>query len=111
MAKKFGKFLMFTAAVGAVAAGAYYYMQNKNKNNFEDDDDFDDFDDFSEDLDDDETTKDSSAKERSYVSLNLDDANPAEEKVSDTVTTPENLEKVEEFFDEDDDTDNTLNSI
>ena len=26
--KKFGKVLLFSAAVGAVAAGAYYYLQN-----------------------------------------------------------------------------------
>ena len=30
MAKKFGKFLLFTAAVGTAAAAAYYYMQQKN---------------------------------------------------------------------------------
>lgn len=29
MAKKFGKFLLFTAAVGTAAAAAYYYMQQK----------------------------------------------------------------------------------
>lgn len=110
MAKKFGKFLMFTAAVGAVAAGAYYYMQNKNKNDFEDDDDFDDFDDFSEDLDNDEASNDNSKKERSYVSLNLDDAKPAEEKIPEAAT-PENIEKVEEFFDEDDDSDSSLNAM
>ncbi len=111
MAKKFGKFLMFTAAVGAVAAGAYYYMQNKGKNDFEDDDDFDDFDDFSEDLDNEEPSNDSSKKERSYVSLNLDDAKSAEENNSEVASTSENIEKVEEFFDEDDDSDGSLNAI
>ena len=30
MAKKFGKFLLFTAAVGTAAAAAYYYMQQKD---------------------------------------------------------------------------------
>ena len=29
MAKKFGKFLLFTAAVGTAAAAVYYYMQKK----------------------------------------------------------------------------------
>lgn len=55
MAKKFGKFLMVTAALGAVAAGVYYCLQNKDgfvDDNFDDDDDFDNFDD---DLDDEET--------------------------------------------------------
>ena len=46
MAKKFGKFLMVTAAMGAVAAGAYYYLQEKGKTVkqvLDEDDDFDDF--------------------------------------------------------------------
>ena len=30
MAKKFGKFLLFTAAVGTAAAAAYYFMQKKD---------------------------------------------------------------------------------
>lgn len=68
MAKKFGKFLLFSAAVGAAAAGVYYYMQNKNADDF----DFD-----SEDLDDaDETDSydcdDKDLGERSYVDLHLD---------------------------------------
>lgn len=120
MAKKFGKFLMFTAAVGAVAAGAYYYMQNKNDNHFEDDDDFDDFDDFDEDLDDD-TDSNSSTKERSYVSLNLDDTKLDEdsavtaEKKEEEPFIPETgkkVDKVEEFFDDDeDDTDNSMDAM
>ena len=46
MAKKFGKVLLFTAAVAAAGAGIYYYL-NKDKfsaeYNGEDDDDYDDF--------------------------------------------------------------------
>ena len=45
MAKKFGKFLLFTAAVGTAAAAAYYYMQQKDsqlKESSEADDDYDD---------------------------------------------------------------------
>ena len=42
MAKKFGKFLMFTAVAGAVAVGAYYYLQNKNSSYSDDMDDDDD---------------------------------------------------------------------
>ena len=42
MAKKFGRFLMVTAALGAVAAGVYYCLQNKDSSV---DDDFDDDDD------------------------------------------------------------------
>ena len=29
MAKKFGKFVLFTAAAAAACAGIYYYFQNK----------------------------------------------------------------------------------
>ena len=71
MAKKFGKFLMVTAALGAVAAGVYYCLQNKDgfvDDNFDDDDDFDNFDD---DLDDEETAQDA---DRNYVDLDLEKA-------------------------------------
>ena len=71
MAKKFGKFLMATAALGAAAAGAYYYLQGKNRfadESFDDDDDFDNFDD---DLEEDETSKEA---DRSYVDLDLEKA-------------------------------------
>lgn len=72
MSRKFGKFLLFSAVAGAVAYGAYHYLQNKEKapvSGKEDDTD-DDFDDFSEDLDEDACA----AKDRAYVSLNLDKA-------------------------------------
>lgn len=71
MAKKFGKVLMVTAALGAVAAGVYYYLQGKDDfvdDNFDDDDDFDNFDD---DLDEDETAKEA---DRNYVDLDLEKA-------------------------------------
>ena len=74
MSKKFGKFLLFSAVAGAAAYGAYHYFQAKDNtpSSDKDEDTDDDFDDFSEDLD--EETTDSAAKERSYVSLNLDKA-------------------------------------
>ena len=64
MAKKFGRFLMVTAALGAVAAGVYYCLQNKDTSV---DDDFDD------DFEDDDFDLDSDLKpvsDREYVSLN-----------------------------------------
>lgn len=110
--KKFGKFLLFSAAVGAVAAGAYYYLQNKERVSKDDFDEDDDFDDFSEDLD-----SDSAAEERSYVSLDFADNEETSSDTKDTEVTESetakeafsNLEKaaesakaeVEEFFDED----------
>lgn len=115
MAKKFGKFLLFTVAAGTALAGAYYYLQKKSQlaSDYDFDDD-DDYDDFSEDLDDTETT-------RSYVPLNTDTAVPApadEAADSDDADTGANGydgdfsslaeqvqekkdEQVEEFFDED----------
>lgn len=91
MAKKFGKFLLFTAVAGAAVYGAYQYLQNKERSTvLSGDDEDDDFDDFSEDLDEDLS---SANKERSYVSLNLDKAeafaaeafNKAKEVITDSV--------------------------
>lgn len=71
MAKKFTKFLAFTAVIGAAAAGAYYYMHRKDKEIF---DDFDDFDDEEEDQDkvvDFFPKKEESAEDRNYVPLDF----------------------------------------
>lgn len=113
MAKKFGKFLLFTAAIGTAAAAAYYYMQKKDAAMAVSDDSDDDYDDFSDDLD--EDTEDS----RTYVSLNLDNASSTETPSEDAASTEENFtplaeqvaknadalieNSVEEFFDEEDD--------
>lgn len=101
MAKKFGKFLLFTAAVGAVAAGTYYYLQNKTARVEEDDDDFDDFDEYDEDLED-ETDE----AGRSYVSLDLENAADTASKPQTDTAAPasgaKREEKVEEFFDDED---------
>lgn len=115
MAKKFGKFVLFTAAAAAACAGIYYYFQNKEKlsEEFNGDED-EDYDDFSEDLDDAETN-------RSYVPLSHESADDDKkeasaedsskeeapfEKLSSLVSdAAQNVEdKVEEFFDEDDET-------
>ena len=119
MAKKFGKLLMLTAALGAVAAGAYYYLQGKDRfvdDDFDDDDDFDNFDD---DLEDDEAAKDS---DRNYVDLDLEKAeefkeglDAAKAEATDKIVgasedAAERLKEaadkvevnVEEFFDDDD---------
>lgn len=127
MAKKFGKFLMVTAALGAVAAGVYYCLQNKDSfvdDNFDDDDDFDNFDD---DLDDEETAQDA---DRNYVDLDLEKAEDFKEglnavkaeatdkivgaakEVTDTVKEAADKAevKVEEFFD-DDDSDGSMDAV
>ena len=64
MAKKFGKVLLFTAAVAAVGGAAYYYMKKKDAELMAELDD--DYDDFSEDLDE--------GPARSYVPLPHEEA-------------------------------------
>lgn len=112
MAKKFGKFLLFTAAVGAAGAAAYYYMQKKDAALLNETDE--DYDDFSEDVDD--------SASRTYVPLSHENApeqetaaapaesaskdnffTPLAEKVSQAAETVKEKaeETVEEFFDED----------
>ena len=120
MAKKFGKFLMVTAALGAVAAGVYYCLQNKDgfvDDNFDDDDD----------LDDEETAQDA---DRNYVDLDLEKAedfkeglNAAKAEATDKIvgaakeaadTVKEAVDKaevkVEEFFD-DEDSDGSMDAV
>lgn len=103
MAKKFGKFLLLTAAVGSAAAAVYYYMQKKDS--VIDIPEDDDYDDFSEDL------SENSDSSRNYVALNPEGKTetPAEEgsEKKDTFTPlTEQIKKteetIEEFFDEDD---------
>ena len=63
MAKKFGKFLLFTAVASAAAAGAYYYLKEKDAPiplNDEDDEDFDAFGDDQEEDSNDDQEEDSS---------------------------------------------------
>ncbi len=125
MAKKFGKFLLFTAALGTAAAAAYYYIQKKeNEDPFAEDDE--DYDDFSED------SQENAEASRNYVSLNAGNGQvsdtsdkeasgsvaekiaDAAEQVKDTFTplakqaasavSEKAEETVEEFFDEDDPT-------
>ncbi len=115
MAKKFGKLLLLTAAIGTAAAAAYYYMQKKDS--AADIPEDEDYDDFSEDLD------ENPEASRNYVALNTDtDAKaeaPAEENAEEKETEEEKKEKnasftplseqvketeesVEKFFDEED---------
>lgn len=110
MAKKFGKFLLFTAAVGSAAAAVYYYIRKKDAESEAPEDEDDD--DFNEDLDDE---ADSS---RNYVPLTPDTDTQSDE-AQDTFVPLEqvaqNAEKtetgesdnaepeVEEFFEEKDD--------
>lgn len=94
--KKFGKFLLATAAIGTAVAAAYYFKhQNDLKTALADDEEDEDI--FEDDLDE--------CCERSYVSLNnteeVDDF--AVEEASEFSPLSEQLtaeEEVEEFFDD-----------
>lgn len=106
MAKKFGKFVLFTAAAAAAGAGVYYYLKNKEALTSDFDEEDEDYDDFSDDLEEEAN--------RSYVALSHDGAATEVAKevteeapfeklssiVSDAAEAAE--EKVEEFFDEED---------
>lgn len=100
MAKKFSKLVLFSALVGAAAAGTYYYLRNKANTPEEDLDDFDDFDDFDEDLDDEDFSSDSAgaavSKSRPYVPIDIDNA---KEKIGEKVieTLDKTKEKLEHF--------------
>lgn len=109
MAKKFGKVLLFTATIGAVAAGAYYYFKNKEESIFDDDFDEDFDDDFDDNFDDDSTNNEA---ERSYTSLDLSNEESFEplENIAKRVDAAEPADAVEEFFDDDND-DISLDSI
>lgn len=74
--KKFGKFLVAIAAVGAAFGGIFYVMKKKNAD--EDFDDFDeDFDDFDDDFDDEEEEEeeetDAEDEKREYTTLTADE--------------------------------------
>ena len=109
MAKKFGKVLLFTAAVGSAAAAVCYFLRKKD--NAQDAGEEEDYDDFSDDL------EESSDSSRSYVALNPETAaagtEVSEEKASEekdaftplTEQVAQSMDKadesVEAFFDED----------
>lgn len=114
MAKKMTKLLVFGAAVGVAAAGAYYLLKKSDENRF-DEDDFDDFDDFEiDDDEDDDYENGTESAERNYVPLNLnmpqtedaDSSNDGDKEPASSPKTVENEsakeETIEEFFDEED---------
>lgn len=78
MAKKLGKFALFSALAGAAAAGTYYYLQKKTKTPDEELDDFDDFDDFDEDLENEDfssgTVNNTGSRNHPHMPLDIDNA-------------------------------------
>ncbi len=98
MAKKFGKLVLLSALAGAAAAGTYYCLQKKQDDPLKDIDAADDFDVFDDDFDDEDEAPGEahSNKNRSYVSLDLDNAKEIiGEKVIETIDKTK--EKIENF--------------
>lgn len=79
MAKKFGKFILFTAAVSTAVAAAYYFLQKKEADSEMNSDE--DYDDFSETSD-----EDTAAGSRTYVELQRDSS--SENEAQKTESTP-----------------------
>lgn len=101
MAKKVRNLLLFGAAIGAAAAGTYYYLKKKDNDFYdEEDEEEEDFDAFEED--DDLNAVTGKAAERNYVPLSFDTASGTDEAPAKDVTL-DDMESVEEFFDEEDD--------
>ncbi|MCM1191567.1 MAG: hypothetical protein NC123_09130 [Butyrivibrio sp.] len=116
MAKKFGKFLLFTAAVGTAAAAVHYYLQKKGVGHAESEDE--DYDDFSGDSPNyvsltpdakDEAAGAADAKGEAAGAAEEQDApakdgfTPLKESVENAAEKADDtIENVEEFFDEED---------
>lgn len=112
MAKKIGKILLFTAAVSTAVAAVHYYLQKKGAEHTESEDE--DYDDFSEDssncvpLTPDGTSETAETAETAEAA----DSQPApkEDGFTPLKDSVENVaekaaENVEEFFDEEDSSD------
>ena len=118
MAKKFGRLLMVTAALGAVAGGAYYYLKSRDALVDDDFDDDEDFDNFEDDLGENEA-------DRNYVDLDLGKTEESSAKEEQKEEFKEGIQavkaetadkvvggvkKTEEFFD-DDDSDGSMDAM
>ena len=115
MAKKFGKFLLFTAALGSAVGAAYYYFKKRDEIiSLPEDDDYDDF---AEDLDEETDTSknyvplnqeksaegDKEKKEKTDSFVPLSEMTKSAEAKKETGKDADKTEtEVEEFFDEGD---------
>ena len=96
----FGKFILFCMAVGAAAAGAYYYLTKREAEIADSfDDDFDDYEDFEDDLDEDREIKTSSRK---YVDIKTSEPSSESKEDVDEDEEEEKPSSSEEFFDDED---------
>lgn len=97
----FGKFVLFCAAVGAAAAGAYYYLSKRDEALADelDDDFYEDFDDFE---DDDDVANDSRFGNRKYVDIKTSEDDKASKEATSAETKEAQPDSSEEFFDDED---------
>ena len=103
MAKKFGKVLLFTAAIGSAVGAVYYFLKKKDAAQDAEEEDYDDFD---------EDKDTACSQSGNYVPLNPEPKTEDAESKDSTGFTPlaEHVaqaaekaeETVEEFFDEED---------
>lgn len=104
MAKKVRNLLLLGAAIGAAAAGTYYYLQKKDQEFLDDeDDDAEDFDGFEDDEDFSDLSDASTG--RNYVPLHFDATavdHTEEDVAPEKEVTLEDMNSVEEFFDDED---------
>lgn len=96
MAKKLGKFMLFSALAGAAIAGTYYCLRNKNNASDEDFDEYEESDGFDKDLEDEDFSADSTSNKHSHLPIDIDSA---KEKIGEKVieTLDKTKEKLEHF--------------
>jgi len=95
MAKNLGKFVLFTALAGVAAAGAYYYLKQKENDPLKD---FDDFDDDIADFFDDEHEE--ATTERGYVSLDRSQTSGTSASAEEAIEEAETVSPTEELKNE-----------
>ena len=102
MAKKLGKFMLFSAIAGAAAAGTYYCLRNKNNASDEDFDEYEESDGFDKDLEDEDFSSDSTSSKHPHLPIDIDNAKEKiGEKVIETLDkTKERIDKAKEFIGE-----------
>lgn len=104
MSKKFGKILLFTAAIGSAVAATYYYLQKRDADlSYEGEDDFDNFEAEATEASRNyvELPKEASAQAAEGTSSESSSFTPLKDVANDAEATSP-VEEVEEFFDEED---------
>ncbi len=94
MAKRFGKFILFSLFAGAAAAGVYYYLKDRNDEDYFEDSDPDVNDELEEFLkQESENGPDTSSAGREYVPLNFSKQAVEDAESENIIGTPEEESK------------------